>query len=238
MIWRAFICCALALAPPQYASAQEQCRLALLLAVDVSSSVSEDEYNLQRSGLAAALMDADVQSAILDSRDGHVAFALFEWSGRYQQKLVVDWTLLDSRAAIDRTATAILTNERSYARYPTSMGYSLGYGAGLFQTAPDCDRQVMDVSGDGINNDGIDPRMAYRQFPFQGVTINGLVIKGDDPNVQWYYESEVLLGAHAFLEVADGFESFERAMTRKLFREISALMIGEVADRAATPPKS
>lgn len=228
MSLRASLTWALALIASGFAaSAEAACRLALVLAMDVSSSVSQEEYALQQNGLAAALLSEDVSRAILQGSDGYVALSVYEWSGRYQQSVIVDWLILDSRAAIAQAAARIAQSERSYSRFPTAMGFSLGYGAGLFKSAPNCDRRVMDVSGDGINNDGFGPLIAYRHFPFQGVTVNGLVITGSDPDVEWFYESEVLHGPQSFLEIADGFEDFERVMTRKLFREISNLMIGE-----------
>lgn len=207
-------------------TAQASCRLALLLALDVSSSVSDEEYRIQQAGLAAALMSEDVLSAILDTRDGHVSLAVYEWSGRYQQSVVLDWQNLNDRQDVTLAASAILESKRSFSKFPTSMGSSLGYGVGLYRSAPQCDRRVMDVSGDGINNDGFGPQTAYRYFPFEDVTVNGLVIAGSDPDVEWYYEREVLWGRQAFLEIAEGFDDFERTMTRKLFREISNLMIG------------
>jgi len=217
-------------------TAQASCRLALLLAIDVSSSVSDDEYAVMQKGLAHALLSDDVIQAILGSQTGHVALAAYEWSGRYQQNTLLDWHILDSRQAIQEAALGIASNTRSFSRYPTSMGFSLGFGAGLFQTAPRCERSVMDVSGDGINNDGFGPELAYRHFPFEGVTVNGLVIAGSDPDVEWFYESQVLRGRQAFLEIADGFGDFERAMTRKLYREISDVMIGWHQNGAASRP--
>ena len=183
-------------------------------------------------------MSNDVMHALLNDPQGTVALSVYEWSGRYQQRVVLDWSILDSRAAVIEAANKIAQSTRSYSRFPTSMGFSLGYGVGLFKQAPTCDRQVMDVSGDGINNDGFGPQKAYRHFPFEDVTVNGLVITGSDPDVEWFYESEVLHGRQSFLEVAGGFEDFERAMTRKLFREISNLMIGTApTSNHNSPPK-
>ncbi|WP_439143113.1 DUF1194 domain-containing protein [Planktotalea sp.] len=210
-------------------SAEAACRLALILAMDVSSSVSDEEYRLQQTGLAAALMSEDVLSAILDTREGYVSLAVYEWSGRNQQNLILDWIELTDRAAVAAAASTILQNTRSYSKFPTSMGFSLGYGVGLYKSAPRCDRRVIDVSGDGVNNDGFGPQIAYRHFPFENVTVNGLVIKGSDPEVELFYERDVLKGRFAFLEVAQGFDDFERVMTRKLFREISNLMVGDAS---------
>ena len=85
---------------------------------------------------------------------------------------------------------------------------------------------MIDVSGDGINNQGFSPALAYRHFPFQNITVNGLVILGHDAAVLRHYRDEVLRGPGAFLEVADGFEDFQRAMERKLFREIADIVLG------------
>lgn len=202
------------------------CRLALLLSMDVSSSMTDEEYLLQRDGLAAALVSKDVTDAILGSGGGHVALAAFEWSGRNQQKMILDWRELHSKSDVEQAALVILANKRSYSRYPTSLGFSLGYASTVLRRAPACDKSVLDVSGDGINNDGFGPIQAYQRFRFRGVTVNGLVITGNDPDVEWFYETQVLKGAFAFLETADNFADFERAMTIKLFREISNVQIG------------
>lgn len=203
-----------------------ECRLALVLAVDVSSSVDDAEHALQRRGLAAALTDDGVASAMLDG-SGPVALAIFEWSGRYQQKVLQDWIVIETKADLAAVAGQVLSLPRSFVEYPTAMGYALGYAAGLLARAPACARQVVDVSGDGITNDGFRPRLAYAHFPFAGVTVNGLVVTGDDARVVPYYRQEVLLGALAFLEVADGYDGFRAAMTRKLYRETRELVLGQ-----------
>ncbi|WP_255009803.1 DUF1194 domain-containing protein [Roseovarius sp. M141] len=205
---------------------QAQCRLALVLALDVSASIDSDEYALQRLGLAAALDAQDVRAAILRGAGGHVALAVFEWSGRFQQKMQLNWTALETDADIDRAVVTLGRIERSYEGFPTSIGQALGHGASLLATGPACIRKVIDVSGDGVNNFGYGPEHAYRHFPMDGVVVNGLVILGDDPAVEGYYRQEVLHGPGAFIERAEGFDGFHAAMTRKLFREINNLMLG------------
>jgi hypothetical protein len=205
--------------------AEAACRLALVLALDVSSSVDDREYDLQRKGLAAALDAPDIRHAILGGQ-GDVALSVYEWSGRFQHKLHLDWTLLRSHADITRAAAALAAMERSTSEYPTALGSALGYGAQVMARAPDCARRVIDVSGDGITNQGFGPALAYRHFPFENITVNGLVILGHDAEVLRHYRDEVLRGPGAFLEVADGFEDFRRAMGRKLFREISDIRLG------------
>ncbi|MEO0750997.1 MAG: DUF1194 domain-containing protein [Pseudomonadota bacterium] len=213
-------------------SAQAQaCRLALVLAVDVSSSVDDAEYTLQKNGLAAALDAPEVRDAILYGGDGVVALAVYEWSGFGQQVLQLDWQILGSHAAIDRAAVAVSQMKRSHDDFPTSIGPALGYGAQLLARGPICKRQVIDVSGDGINNDRYGPREAYRHFNLSQVTVNGLVVLGDDPAVADYYVAEVLHGAQAFMITAQGYTEFREAMTRKLYREVNDLVLGQVRSK-------
>jgi len=206
--------------------AQSYCRLALILAMDISSSVSDEDFQLQQSGLASALLSQDVVNAIFNGGYGYVSLAVFEWSGRYQQDLVLDWTPLVDRAALDAAVYTILNTKRSYREFPTAIGNALGFGAEMFERVPTCTRKVIDVSGDGVNNEGLDPNIAFQQFALSDVTVNGLGIAESDPDVAQYYNKKVLHGPLRFLEVAKGFADFERAMTQKLLREISELVIG------------
>ncbi len=208
------------------AVAQPQCRLALVLALDVSSSVDAREYALQRDGLAAALTDPDIVSALM-APGGAVAVAIYEWSGRRQSALVADWTLLQSPSDVAALADQLRGTRRSQTRFPTAMGFALGYGATLLARGPDCGRRVIDVSGDGVTNDGFGPQLAYKHFPFDGVTVNGLAVLGADPDVLRYYQDAVRRGPGAFVETADGYAGYRRAMVRKLFREINDQVVGQ-----------
>ncbi|MDU8912411.1 DUF1194 domain-containing protein [Aestuariicoccus sp. MJ-SS9] len=216
-------------------AAAAECRLALALALDVSSSVDAREYLLQKDGLTAALDDPDIRSAIL-AGGGEVALAVYEWSGRRQNTLVLDWKILSDHAAIDAAIATIQARPRSHTRFPTAMGYALGYGATLMARGPACQRRVIDLSGDGITNDGFGPDLAYRHFPFEGITVNGLAVLGADPMVQDYFEDEVRHGPGAFVETSEGYEGYRRAMTRKLYREINDMKVGSLpASRSADP---
>ena len=213
------------------------CRLALVVAMDVSSSVDAEEDALQRGGLVAALISAEVQAAFLAS-DLPVALAVFEWSGRFNQKLLLDWTLIDGPDALVRAAETIAASTRSHADFPTAMGHALGYGAGLLQRAPECLAMKLDMAGDGQNNDGFTPGQAYSAFPFDEVTVNGLVVNDDfeaETGLIAYYRREVARGPGAFVEVADGFADYERAMRRKLEREVTPPTIGQSAQGAVEP---
>ncbi|WP_245216457.1 DUF1194 domain-containing protein [Sagittula salina] len=213
--------------------AASACRLALVLALDVSSSVDETEYFLQRDGVAAALVSEDVIRAI--TQDGPIALAIYEWSGRRQSSIVQDWVMLGTRTEIEAVATRLYGAERSYRRFPTALGFALGFGAELLQRAPSCDRRVIDVSGDGVTNDGFGPFYAYKHFPFDGVTVNGLAVLGADPAVMEHFEFEVLHGPGAFLEAAEGYEGYQNAMERKLFREISDRIVSDLRPQKPYP---
>lgn len=219
-----------------WAPTAEACRLALVLAIDVSSSVDASEDALQRAGLAAALTAPDVQAAFFATPDP-VALAVFEWSGRYNQLIVQDWVFVDTPATLADVANRIATTARSHSDYPTAMGHAVGFAATLLQRGPACDAQTIDVSGDGPNNDGFAPRDAYGAFPLDGVIVNGLVIDQPDPNspapvdLLDYYAQNVIRGPGAFIEIAQGFDDFARAMEAKLIRELGVRILGRVDDR-------
>ncbi|WP_366942598.1 DUF1194 domain-containing protein [uncultured Tateyamaria sp.] len=203
--------------------------MALLLALDVSSSVDATEDQLQRGGLVSALTAPEVQAAFFAS-DDPVALAVYEWSGRYNQEVVLDWLLIDSPAALLRAAETVAASERSHNEFPTAMGYALGYGAEMLGRAPQCLYKTIDMAGDGQNNEGFGPLLAYREFPFRDVTVNGLVVNAaefaSETQLISFYQNEVLWGPGAFMEVAQGFEDYERAMRRKLERELTPPVIG------------
>ena len=228
MICRALVTTAAGLFWGQAAVAQE-CRLALLLALDVSSSVDATEDRLQRGGTAAALASTEVEAAFF-AADQPVALAVYEWSGRHNQQIILDWTLIDSPDDLLRASETVGRSLRGHSEYPTAMGYALGYGAGMLARAPTCLQKTIDIAGDGQNNEGFGPRAAYREFAFAEVTVNGLVVNAADfegeVGLIAYYQAEVLHGPGAFMLIADGFEDYERAMRRKLVRELSPLAIG------------
>ncbi|MDA7964248.1 DUF1194 domain-containing protein [Ruegeria sp.] len=213
-------------------AAAEQCRLALALALDISVSVDEAEDILQRQGLAAALIAPEVQEAFFSS-PLPVALAVYEWSGRTAQHLILDWTMIETEADLLLAATTVQQSIRSDSGSATAMGHALAFGASLMQQAPRCLFQTIDLSGDGTNNDGYGPDLAYKHFPFENTVVNGLVINAADFEGELFlipfFENNVLHGPGAFLEIAQGFEDFERAMRRKLERELKGVELSTAA---------
>ncbi|MFT6023529.1 MAG: hypothetical protein ACI9PY_001646 [Ascidiaceihabitans sp.] len=208
-----------------------ECRLALLLAVDVSNSVDRREDVLQRNGLAAALLAPEVAQAVFAS-DFNVALAAYEWSGRHHQQILLDWTVLKTPEQLQSASDKIRASQRGQVDFPTAIGAALDFGAQMFGRAPDCLAQTLDMAGDGKNNDGFEASHAYANPAFDRITVNGLVVRvvelEMDPGIAAYYRSDIIRGAGSFVQVAQGFEDYERAMRQKLERELAPAMIGSL----------
>lgn len=204
------------------------CTLALSLALDVSSSVDDREFTQQATGLASALTHPEVQDAIFALPDATIALHIYQWSGRRNQLVVLDWTPITAPDDLTRVAELLRSMPRATKEFPTSLGHALGFGAIALRDAPDCARKTLDVSGDGRNNEGFAPEHAYRAFPFAGITVNGLAIGGADPLITAYYRTEVISGPGAFVEEARDYADYARAMRRKLVREIGIMAVSKV----------
>lgn len=193
--------------------------------MDVSASVDAGEYRLQVDGLASALIDPSVIDAFLNG-PGPVALSIFEWSGRFQQDVLLDWTMIETEEDLLRVAERISRSARGHQDFPTALGYALGFAANRFREAPACLFQTLDISGDGQNNDGFPPVAAYEHFDFDGVTVNGLAIGGASREIEDYYLAEVMRGPGAFVEYAANHDDFAEVMRRKLERELRSMILG------------
>ncbi len=218
------IATALVGAAPTLAGATE-CRLALALALDISSSVNAREYAIQRDGLARAFRTPEVIEAMLTPAGTGVAVAVYEWSGYNQQDVVIPWTLLATEREVRAVADRVAAHDRPYSDLTTALGKAVEYGALLFARAPPCARRVLDISGDGENNDGAGPDRYRGQGKLGGITINGLVISGAVPDPVAYYRRHVIQGPGAFLVPARDFDDYPAAIIGKLLREIGEEMV-------------
>ena len=207
-----------------------ECRLALSLGLDVSSSVDAREYRLQTHGLAAALVAPEVREAFLAQPGAPVKLQIYEWSGWQQQVVRIDWTEIRGEADLAGVAARLAGQERSFEQYPTAVGLALMFGLQSLGRQTGCVRRTLDLSGDGTNNDGLSPDMARLEVPSEGITVNGLVIGANGKTLARYYQQFVIQGPGAFVEVADDYDDFERAMRRKLLRELG------VIEMSGTPP--
>jgi Protein of unknown function (DUF1194) len=214
------------------ASAQDkkEVDLALALAIDISGSIDPDEAKLQREGYVQAFRDPVIVKAILGGSHGRIAVAYYEWSDAWVQRLLIDWTLLDSEAAIEAFATRLANAPISIARR-TSISGAIRYAIPLFgRSQYEAERKVLDISGDGSNNDGgLVTDMRYEALK-ERIVINGLPIMNDRPNpfgfpneadLDRYYLHCVTGGPRSFVEVARNFEDFPRAVRKKLLQEVA-----------------
>jgi hypothetical protein len=201
------------------------CGLALLLAVDVSLSIDTVEYDLQTSGMVRALYQEDVQLAI-GAYPGGVAIAVIQWSGSEEQFLALPWTMLSGIAEIDKFASDIANIPRAFSG-DTAPGSALVFGLDLHNANPwHCLRRVIDLSGDGPQNSGVDTGAASNAAVNSGVMVNGLAILGSDRNTEQFFLRNVVRGPNSFLEITNGFNDFERVFHKKLLRELPIILSG------------
>jgi hypothetical protein len=220
----------LLLAWPAAAQDRKQVDLALAMAIDISGSIDPDEAHLQREGYVQAFRDPVIVKAILGGANGRIAVAYYEWSDAWVQRILIDWTLLDSEAAIEAFASRLAAAPISIARR-TSISGAIRYAIPLFGRSPyEAERKVLDISGDGSNNDGaLVTDMRFEALK-ERIVINGLPIMNDRPNpfgfpsetdLDKYYLACVTGGPRSFVEVARNFEDFPRAVRKKLLQEVA-----------------
>lgn len=201
-------------------AARAECRLALALAVDVSRSVDAADYVIQTEGLADALIDPAVQQAIFGAA-GDVAIMVYYWSGVRHQEVVADWRLIRAPGDLAALSEQVRHMPRLPVSLPTALGEALRFGHAQFETAPACGRQVLDVAGDGRNNEGIAPRRIYEKTDFGALVVNGLAVGEHESGLEAYYASDVIRGPGAFVEIAPAQADYPRSIRRKLLRELS-----------------
>lgn len=203
------------------AAAVSSVGLELMLLTDVSGSVDNNEYNLQKQGYISAFQSAAVQNAILNSQTGSIAVAYGEWSGSTQQSLLVGWTIIDSVASANAFATTLAATSRAFSGL-TAPGSAITFGSNsIFGNGIDSLRQVIDVSGDGSQNDGSSTSAARDAALLAGVdAINGLPIMGSESGLLAWYQNNVQGGTGSFVLAADSFADFASAIEQKLVREI------------------
>src|SRR5215468_3228534 len=213
--------------------AAEPVDLLLVLAADVSRSVDSQKFQLQREGYAAALANPRVLEAIQSGRRGRIAVLFLEWSGFGNQKVVIDWMLIDGPKTGQTFGDRLLESPRSFADR-TSISGGIDAAVAQLSRAPfNSERRTIDVSGDGTNNAGRDVGQARDEALALGITINGLVILSETP-LPWnpehtnppggltkYYRDNVTGGPGSFVLEAKDFESFGEAIVKKMIAEIA-----------------
>ncbi|GAB4370296.1 MAG: hypothetical protein Kow00114_30550 [Kiloniellaceae bacterium] len=204
----------------------EPVSLELVLAVDTSSSVSPEEFDLQMRGFSGAFRNPSVIAAILATGGSGVAVSMIQWSDNRRQQVAVDWALLTDEASIQAFAETIDGTPRFLDGGGTAIGGAIEFGlAEIDRNAYEGTRKVIDISGDGRANQGASPDSLRDLAILQGVTINGLAILNEDSSVADYYKANVIGGEGAFVMTANDYESFALAIQEKLIKEIGGVPV-------------
>lgn len=194
------------------------CGVALALTVDVSGSVDAREYELQMGGLADALRDGLVADALISEK---AAVMVVHWSGQSRQSVVVPWARVASVADADALANQVEAVPRAWRNFSTGIGEALTFTANQFGAVADCERRVIDVSGDGKSNEGAPPEDIKEALAAAGFVINGLSIEGETSQLTEYYRDKVIAGPNSFVIPAFGFIDYPEKIRKKLIREVT-----------------
>jgi len=213
------------------AGAQTPVALELLLAVDASSSVDENEFELQMRGLAEAFRDPGVLAALELTWPRGIAVAVLLWSQESEQVEAVDWTPIRSAADALAFAQSLDETPRYVTGGATAVGTAIAEGAQWIETNDFVgERKVIDVSGDGQSNEGVSAAVARAKAMKDGIVVNGLAILNEEPRLARYYLAGVVGGPGSFLLTADDFDDFARAIRRKIYFEIAGPPIADAGD--------
>jgi len=216
----------------------ETCRQALALGLDVSGSVDAREWQLQIEGLARALASPEVTRAFLAVEGAPVWITIYEWAGDASPRDLVPWVAIRSQDDLQDVQRKL----RSLTRVPhgpgTAMGEGIRFGGARLSERPGCWRYTLDISADGRSNMGPRPERVRFEPNLSDVTINGLIVStGSDTadaaavtreldGLERYFRGAVIKGYGAFVERAGSYHDYDRAMTRKLLKELQTLTIG------------
>jgi Ca-activated chloride channel homolog len=200
--------------------------LALVLAVDGSASVTFEEFGLIAGGMAAALREPEIIAGLIGGPAKASICSLLLWSGAGAHEILTDWTLIASEADAKGFADQVDNMPRVVTAGKTAIGEALLASLTLLGRLPDqATRQVVDVIGDGRSNDGIAPGPVRDRMAAAGITINGLCILHEEPDLLQSYTDEVIGGPGAFALTCQEHPAFASAMKQKLTREINAPIV-------------
>ena len=201
---------------------RDHIELAIVLAVDGSASVTYEEFGLIAGGMAAALRDPTVAAGLV----GHSILSLLLWSGLGQQDIITGWSAIETAADLDDFAAGVDNMPRTVAAGTTAIGEALLASLTLLANIPVIPRRnIVNVIGDGRSNDGIAPGPVRDRMAAADITINGLCILHEEPDLLTFYTNEVIGGPNAFAVTCRGYQDFTEAMRQKLTREIKGPIV-------------
>ncbi len=217
------------LGPPARAEEAREVDLALVLAVDISLSMTAEEQHVQREGYVAAFRSNEVRGAVRQGLIGRIAVTYVEWAGATSQFVVVPWTVIGSPEEADRFAERLARMPPRRSTW-TSIAGALDFSVDLLRSSGfEATRRVIDVSGDGPNNQGRPVTQARDEAVAAGVVVNGLplMIRAptgpyDIPDLDLYYRDCVIGGPGAFMVLVRDPEQFAQAIRTKIVREVAA----------------
>jgi len=192
------------------------CKLALILSMDVSTSIDAGEFAYQRDGLADALLDAEIMSVL--SRD-RVALTVVQWSGAHDQMAVIPWRRMHSQGDIQAFSNWVRSMRREYVNSKTALGSAIAFSITQFDEVADCERKVIDVSGDGASNSGANTSSQSRRAARLGIEINGVAIDIVGAAITEYYRRFVIT-PDGFVLTSTGFSDYPETIRAKLLREL------------------
>ncbi|MEP9368110.1 DUF1194 domain-containing protein [Xanthobacter sp. VNH20] len=232
-LWIAFLTLLTLLAAPPLAAADLPVDVQLVLAVDVSFSMDPEEQALQREGYAAALISPEFLDALRLGPNGRIVVTYVEWAGEHEQRVVLPWQVIDGPESA-RTVSEAIRAAPLRRVYRTSISGGLYFSADLFKNSGFRPlRKVIDVSGDGVNNQGAPVERARDEVVARGITINGLplLLKRasnsllDIADLDLYYEDCVIGGPGAFVIPVREQAEFARAIKTKLVLEVAGVVL-------------
>ncbi len=226
-------------AGPQLSENLPSVDVELVLAVDVSYSMDMDELAIQREGYAQAIISKEFLQALKTGPNGKISVTYFEWAASSDQKIIIPWRVIDGPETADAVANEIMkTPIRRASR--TSISGAINFAMPLFDENPYRGlRRVIDISGDGPNNNGSPVTVARDAALEKGITINGLPIMVKEPsystmdidNLDFYYEDCVIGGPGSFVVTIKDREKFKEAIRTKLLLEVA----GRTPERRVVP---
>jgi len=203
---------------------QTNVALTVVLAMDASGSVSDDRFELQKQGYAAAFRNRQVLNSIRSLATQSVAITMMQWTGPELHVQTVDWTLANDEVTLNALADAIEATKRQLFGGGTSISGAIDYSRILLSTSPFLGiRRVIGVSGDGANNRGRSVTLARDEAVRDGISINGLPILALEADLDRYYYNNVIGGPSAFMIPARTYETFADAILKKLITEIAGM---------------
>jgi Protein of unknown function (DUF1194) len=206
------------------AEAETPVAIELVLALDASASMSREEFDLQITGLADAFKDPAVLQAVEDLAPLGVAISVTQWGGPGQSRTVVPFTHITTENEAKAFGFLVSLQSQSFRAATTSIATAIDESVTLLNANGfDGRRRVIDVSGDGQDNGGLDLNSMRELALASGVTVNGLAIASEQPGLFEYYKEHVIIGADSFAIRAVDFTDFPRAMREKLLRELRPL---------------